>query len=148
MVGDRGWHLLENPTWTVAMAVPQPASQRTTMSGAGEAGGEFAISISVKGGHCRVSLRVPGRAGTGSSADGPSFAYAWFHDWAWWRDLPEEPRMHRWARKRSGNRLGEKRAIVAAVSAVVAARPRQACEEQIAWLSSKQTALGKSSSCA
>jgi hypothetical protein len=58
----------------------------------GEAGGDFAISISVKGGHWLVSLRVPGRGGTGSIGDGSSFAYAWFHDWPWWRDLPEELR--------------------------------------------------------
>lgn len=142
MVGGRGWHLLENPTWTVTMAVPQLASQRTTTSGAGfarawhlqelwwraarrapasagvdcrqvmaadrieraesqlpsagrvEAGGDFAISISVKGGHWLVSLRSPGRAGTGSIG-WPGFAYAWFHDWPWWRDLPEELRVHR-----------------------------------------------------
>jgi hypothetical protein len=140
LVGGRGWHLLENPTWTVTMAVPQVAGQRTTMSGAsfarawqlqelwwraarkapasgdadyrqamaptsieraeqqllsavrGEAGGEFAISIAVKGGHWLVSLRVPGGVGTGSIGDGPSFAYAWLHDWPWWRDLPEELR--------------------------------------------------------
>jgi hypothetical protein len=140
LVGGRGWHLLENPTWTVTMAVPQVAGQRTTMSGAsfarawrlqqlwwrsvskdrapgqidyrqvmapdsieraesqllstmrGEAGGEFAISIAVKGGHWLVSLRVPGEGGTGSIGDGPSFAYAWFHNWPWWRDLPEELR--------------------------------------------------------
>ena len=139
LVGGRGWHLLENPTWTVSMAATQAAGQRTTMSGAsfarawqlqelwwlavrkdrapgvdyrqvmppdsieraesqllgtvrGEAGGEFAISIVVKGGHWLVSLRVPGEGGTGSIGDGPSFAYAWFHDWPWWRDLPEELR--------------------------------------------------------
>jgi len=34
LVGGRGWHLLENPTWTVTMAVPQVAGQRTTISGA------------------------------------------------------------------------------------------------------------------
>jgi hypothetical protein len=140
LVGGRGWHLLENPTWTVTMAVPQVAGRRTTMSGAsfarawelqelwwrgsrkasasggvdyrhvmapdgveraesqllsavrGEAGGEFAISIAVKGGRWLVRLRVPGGGGAGSIGDGPSFAYAWFHDWPWWRDLPKELR--------------------------------------------------------
>jgi hypothetical protein len=56
----------------------------------GEAGGDFAISISLKGGHWFVGLQVPGRGGIGSAGDGPSFAYAWFHDWPWWRDLPQE----------------------------------------------------------
>src|SRR5215471_7416457 len=28
-------------------------------------------------------LRVPGGGGRGSIGDGPSFAYAWFHDWPW-----------------------------------------------------------------
>jgi len=143
LVGGRGWHLLENPTWTVTMAVAQVAGQRTTMSGAsfarawqlqelwwrvarrapasggvdyrqvmapdsveraesqllsavrGEAGGEFTISIAVKGGHWLVSLRDPGGSARGSIGDGPSFAYAWFHDWPWWRDLPEELRAQR-----------------------------------------------------
>ena len=44
----------------------------------GEAGGDFAMSIFVTGGH--VNLRVPGRSRIGSAGDGPSFAYAWFHD--------------------------------------------------------------------
>jgi len=140
LVGGRGWHLLENPTWTVTMAVPQVTGQRTTTSGAslarawqlqelwwragrkapahggvdyrqamapdsveraeqqllsvvrGQAGGEFAISVAVKGGHRLVSLHVPGGGGRGSIGDGPSFAYAWLHDWPWWRDLPEELR--------------------------------------------------------
>ena len=58
----------------------------------GEAGGDFAISIAVKGGRWLVSLRVPGEDGMGGIGDGPSFAYAWLHDWPWWRDLPEELR--------------------------------------------------------
>jgi hypothetical protein len=140
LMGGRGWHLLEQPTWTVTMAVPQVPGQRTTMSDTsfarawqlqelwwrsarkapasggvdyrqamapdsveraesqllsavrGEAGGEFAISIAVKGGRWLVSLRVPGGGGRGSIGDGASFAYAWLHDWPWWRDLPEELR--------------------------------------------------------
>ena len=119
MVGGRGWHLLENPTWTVTMAVPQVAGQRTTMSGAsfarawqlqelwwratrkaaafggvdyrqvmapdsveraesqllgavrGEAGGEFAISIAVKGGHWLVSCAFQAAAEGAASAMGP-----------------------------------------------------------------------------
>src|SRR5262245_45833312 len=37
----------------------------------GEAGGDFAISISVEDGHWLVRLRVPGRGGTGSTGDAP-----------------------------------------------------------------------------
>jgi hypothetical protein len=76
----------------MAPASIERAEQQLLSAVRGEAGGEFAISIAVKGGHWLVRLRVPGESGTGSIGDGPSFAYAWLHNWPWWRDLPEELR--------------------------------------------------------
>ena len=52
----------------------------------GDAGGELVVTISVEAGHWTINLRVPGTAGQGTTGDGPSFAYAWTHDWPWWRD--------------------------------------------------------------
>jgi hypothetical protein len=142
LVGGRGWHLLENPTWTVTMAIPQVAGQRTTMSGAlcarlaapgavvarrhkssgvregrlppgdgagqHRAGGIAAAQRRARRGRWRFcdldfaqgwalarELARSRRGGMGSIGDGCSFAYAWFHDWPWWRDLPEELRAQR-----------------------------------------------------
>ena len=56
----------------------------------GDVGSEFAVAVSVKAAHWLVNLKVLGRAGAGATGDGPSFAYAWTHDWPWWQDAPRD----------------------------------------------------------
>ena len=57
----------------------------------GDVGSEIVILVSVQAGHWVVNLRVPGIGGRGTTGDGPSFAYAWYHDWPWWHDARQEP---------------------------------------------------------
>jgi hypothetical protein len=61
----------------------------------GEAGGEFAITIMVSAGHWLINLRIPGVIGTGTTGEGASFAYAWYHDRPWWQDMALESRAAR-----------------------------------------------------
>jgi hypothetical protein len=51
----------------------------------GDGGRAIAMSVAVKAGRWTVKLQVPGTAG-GATGEGPTFAYAWHHNWPWWHE--------------------------------------------------------------
>jgi hypothetical protein len=51
----------------------------------GDGGRAITMSVVVKAGHWTVKLQVPGTVG-GATGEGPTFAYAWHHNWPWWHE--------------------------------------------------------------
>jgi hypothetical protein len=51
----------------------------------GDSGRPITMSVAVKAGRWIVKLQAPGTDG-GATGEGPSFAYAWHHNWPWWHE--------------------------------------------------------------